>query len=1286
MSHPPLLPSDRYLASLLGLTDEEYRWFRAEIRSRVKVEPGQPQAAVGVLAVVAVVSTLISVGLTIAASFFKPREAGRGPDIRSRNREGENITTNVRFAPRRGFDSVQEPAVLGTTVPLVYARRRTLSAQTLTLSGTYVLPPRPNGKYGGIRVAAPLIWSQLWSLNGSQLLRAIFLVSEGPIDSVDLQGFAIGDTSLTGYELASNDNQFARLSIYLSKDSGRLTNTDHIAGRQPTYDVANATNDGGQDVFALKNPEQYRQDFCFTSKPSANTVFGLHSHIPNNFSFRINPRVRPTITLKTVPKNDGEDFKVNCDDDAQALADTWKSKYHWSSRSGLIGTEIPNQTPGTLSWTTTAGSGTGAFNYGACTYSGTYALGETSASFNNVIKATILLNPNGIICGYPTGANIELTFLLNAQTGSTSTQTYALGWVAGHGIGNITGYSITVNWNGPGAENFSIDNGYPISGTLPPVFDAGGAAGGGNVAAGAELTYFMSAETNAKTEIKFNESNTDNKKKDADGIAKCGDVGTGVSARQRSADDTLEIGEIYKIGSAIAVLTGRSGNQAFTDPDKVFISKADSTDENEGQDMYYKFTALKAGNVGPLYSKTNDINYDHGPHKNSAGQLLPPEWVKPGRTELSALSGLRKFNTATKAAQIFRCSIANIVTPRACQVFELGIKSQVGIRVSGICNFRDSPTLRKVNDNAGYKFQGNTYDNDERLNTSIYQSGVIQTAEQRYSFFKIFYREYNGTFTEIPVSFGVRSMSSEPIFNYIRLAMPSIQRWELRFEPISGFEIRNGLVNEPLIVLDGRLKTEYKFDCGGGITAYLTGVQVPRVRQTFQFRALEPDKDIGYGFTDDEDMTDDWGRLAEAFAYDEIQTTASNGPEHEIVYINTITPNANSCIGSYENLAILGLNIRASTEWQQFSQFSCYITGGIRVRRLITNDVGPSDLFPDILRDLLTSGRYGTGAAVTDEQIDTTSFLNAATWCQDRRYFFNGALTQKVNLRQWAADTAAGMLLELSQRDGKWGLEPAVVFAGTGTTGKLPIKALFTSGNIVDGTFQMEFLEEQDRLPIQASVKWREERARETYTSNGLFPVEREVLIREAFRPDTDPIEQFDLSDWCTSREHAIDFACYVIRVRSLITHSIRFDTTPDGILTPLAAGDYIQVAQDLTYYDEYANGVVLDTGELVTTRPDILPPGTHNVTAWEGGETEIQDITLTVNANGTASPTGILFLKRSITSHLRTYKIESISINTEGVITIEAVHHPTDTDMKSEIGKNWTTYSSDNNWIIEDS
>jgi hypothetical protein len=465
----------------------------------------------------------------------------------------------------------------------------------------------------------------------------------------------------------------------------------------------------------------------------------------------------------------------------------------------------------------------------------------------------------------------------------------------------------------------------------------------------------------------------------------------------------------------------------------------------------------------------------------------------------------------------------------------------------------------------------------------------------------------------------------------------------------------------------------------GSVTVSWTGTIVARTAGVFRLEQIEPRRELGINRSDGTSQFDEWGKVAEAFVYEEIQTTAQQGPEHEIVYVNLVAEN--ETVPLYDNLAIVGLNIRAATEWQQFGQFSCYVTGGRTVKRLLFEDAwGPSSLFPDILRDLLRNPRFGAGQAISDQQIDIDSFRDAAQFCQDRRYFFDGALTEKQNLRQWAADVAATMLLDLTQKSGKFALAPAVFF---NEDGPVPISALFTAGNILEDSFSLEFVPEEDRQPIQASVKWREERARELYSGGGLFPVEREVLIREADRPDTDPIESFDLSDYCTSLEHAVDFGCYIIRMKRLVTHTIKFQTTPDALLASIAPGDYIRVAMDYTFYDEFANGIVLADGTIVTSREDLLGNGTHAVTSWDGSAETTSDITLTV-AGGLGSPTNIIFVKKSTTSQVRTYKIETVSIAEDGSIEIEAVHHPTTATGHAAITASWTTYQTDANWVIQ--
>jgi hypothetical protein len=151
-----------------------------------------------------------------------------------------------------------------------------------------------------------------------------------------------------------------------------------------------------------------------------------------------------------------------------------------------------------------------------------------------------------------------------------------------------------------------------------------------------------------------------------------------------------------------------------------------------------------------------------------------------------------------------------------------------------------------------------------------------------------------------------------------------------------------------------------------------------------------------------------------------------------------------------------------------------------------------------------------------------------------------------------------------------------------------------------------------------------------------------------------------------------------------MITHTISFSTTPDGLAAGLAAGDYIKVAMDAVAYDEFAHGVVLSDGTVLSTRMDVLGSGAHEVTAWDGQSENVEDITLVIDDNGKATPRDIVFARKTVSSYVRVYKVEKLTLAEDGTIDVEAVHHPVDENGISEIGKNWTTYQTDANWVIE--
>jgi predicted phage tail protein len=251
------------------------------------------------------------------------------------------------------------------------------------------------------------------------------------------------------------------------------------------------------------------------------------------------------------------------------------------------------------------------------------------------------------------------------------------------------------------------------------------------------------------------------------------------------------------------------------------------------------------------------------------------------------------------------------------------------------------------------------------------------------------------------------------------------------------------------------------------------------------------------------------------------------------------------------------------------------------------------------------------------------------------------------------------------------------------TFGPVTHKALFTAGNIAEGSFQYESVAPEDRQPARISVKWRQERSSTNATSPGLFPEEREVLVREAAPHGSDslPMEAIDLSDFCTNENHAIDVAKFTLRMRRFRDHTIRFKTTYDGmegITTGVGPGDLIRVAMDATVYDQFNNGVVLADGTVVSTTS--LANGTYNVVSWSGSGTVNDTGTLTVS-NGIGSPSGIVFTVKQTSTQVRTYQISRITPTEEGVYEIEAVHMPTNSSGILLVAADWDTAGA---WVIQ--
>ena len=372
-----------------------------------------------------------------------------------------------------------------------------------------------------------------------------------------------------------------------------------------------------------------------------------------------------------------------------------------------------------------------------------------------------------------------------------------------------------------------------------------------------------------------------------------------------------------------------------------------------------------------------------------------------------------------------------------------------------------------------------------------------------------------------------------------------------------------------------------------------------------------------------------------------------DGPEHEIVYCNEIIKDTSS---TYTDLAYAALQINSSKEWTNFSQFSAYIKKGIKVHRLIENSEGPTHLFPDIAYALLTDETLGAGATINKDSVNDVDMKEAAQFCKENKYFWDGMISNRINLRQFIFEQAGYCLLDFTIIGGKFSLRPSVPYDGNykiQPNKAIEIKALFTDGNIND--LNVTFLSSEDRELFQANILWRKEK------TNG-FAETHSVVIRLAGR-NNDPVETYDLSGFCTNRQHAIDFGKYVLSMREKTTHFITFKTAPHYV-EGLIPGDYIRVFSTTQHTDRFENGAILEGGKVVSK--DTIT-GTKNIYHWNSSESEVKFAT-NVNFNSPsalAAYAGSLFTIQKTDKTNQCYKVESITFGDDGLIELSGSHVP---------------------------
>lgn len=261
-------------------------------------------------------------------------------------------------------------------------------------------------------------------------------------------------------------------------------------------------------------------------------------------------------------------------------------------------------------------------------------------------------------------------------------------------------------------------------------------------------------------------------------------------------------------------------------------------------------------------------------------------------------------------------------------------------------------------------------------------------------------------------------------------------------------------------------------------------------------------------------------------------------PETLPTYTTVGLPLSPGSGGSFEGmscLAVKGSYTQDASVGDYREQIRCFVRNGIKVENISTGIIESSDNFMDLAYYLLKSNK------VSDDLIDLQAFQDARTFLAANKLYFNGVIANAVNLREFFAAVAPGLMLRFVQESGKFSFKPVLptTLSGNIDTGSIPPVKTFTAANILPGSFAKRYYESQLRKPICVLLSWREQ-------FKQAYSVAVTTEIRYSSTALDGPFESYDFSDFITDINHASLVGKYILSSRARITHGISFRTSYD--------------------------------------------------------------------------------------------------------------------------------------------
>ncbi len=278
----------------------------------------------------------------------------------------------------------------------------------------------------------------------------------------------------------------------------------------------------------------------------------------------------------------------------------------------------------------------------------------------------------------------------------------------------------------------------------------------------------------------------------------------------------------------------------------------------------------------------------------------------------------------------------------------------------------------------------------------------------------------------------------------------------------------------------------------------------------------------------------------------------SNGTTHVKDYIENSFPAFCGTSGTYSGLTTLSfeyemLDAKASKIEKTISVF---VRKGLQVTRLADAVTGESDNFADLVKYLFQANNR-----LAADLIDETALTTAAKFTDANGFLFNGELKDSQNLLDWLQATSVNFLLRASNSGGKFGLLPRLPYNTDFTikTTQVTPEFTFTEEHVVDGGFEVSYISLEDREPVCFVVQWRQQPEAD-------FGLVRTVQVRYSGEATNGPFVSIDMSNYCTSEDHAVKVGAFRLAQRKFITHHLRLTVREGGYNNSLVVGDLVRV------------------------------------------------------------------------------------------------------------------------------